>query len=204
MRDDDFERLIRRYAIFAEKEARGRSPLYEELARGVAHDPATLAFLAGLPVAKQQPNLLFAAVRHVCGTPQDWRHFRSLLQDHKIQITAVMLARSTQTNEPGRCATLLPVLAGLRQPLALIEVGASAGLCLIPDRYGYVYDGSHRLVPRSAGAIEPPMFRCAAGLGTPLPDDVPEIAWRAGLDLNPIDVNEAEQVHWLETLAWPG
>jgi hypothetical protein len=44
-----------------------------------------------------------------------------------------MLSRSTQTNEPARCATLLPVLAQLPQPLALNEVGASAGLCLLPD-----------------------------------------------------------------------
>ena len=45
-----------------------------------------------------------------------------------------MMVRSTQTNEAGRCAALLPVLALLPQPLALLEVGTSAGLCLFPDR----------------------------------------------------------------------
>jgi Uncharacterized protein conserved in bacteria (DUF2332) len=34
--------------------------------------------------------------------------------------------RATQTNEAGRCAVLLPVLAALPQPLALLDVGASA------------------------------------------------------------------------------
>jgi hypothetical protein len=48
-----------------------------------------------------------------------------------------MLAQSTQTNEPGRCAALLPMLARLPEPLALLEVGASAGLCLLPDFYTY-------------------------------------------------------------------
>jgi hypothetical protein len=60
--------LARRYAVFAEKEARGRYALYEKLAFGVGRDRPTLEFLGHLPAAKQQPNLLFAAVRFVCGT----------------------------------------------------------------------------------------------------------------------------------------
>ena len=55
--------------------------------------------------------------------------------------------RSTKTNEPRRCAGLLPVLAGIAGPLALLEVGASAGLCLYPDRYSYSYDGLPPLHP---------------------------------------------------------
>jgi hypothetical protein len=32
---------------------------------------------------------------------------------------------------------------------------------------------------------------------------LPQIAWRAGLDLNPIDVNNPAEAAWLETLVWP-
>jgi hypothetical protein len=85
----------------------------------------------------------------------------------------------------------------------VIEVGASAGLCLIPDRYAYHY-GGHRVLPRCSGSGEPPVFRCVANPDTPLPKECPEVVWRAGLDLNPIDVNDVEQVRWLETLVWPG
>ena len=88
--------------------------------------------------------------------------------------------------KPGRCATLLPVLARLPQPLALIEVGASAGLCLLPDRYGYDY-GERRLTPPAADA---PVFPCRAERGTPLPEAHPRVAWRLGLDLHPVDVAE--------------
>jgi hypothetical protein len=91
------------------------------------------------------------------------------------------VARRTQTNEPARCATLLPALAQLPPPLALIEVGASAGLTLLTDRYSYDY-ARHRITGRDPLA---PTLRCQPGGPVPLPDRVPEIAWRAGLDLNP-------------------
>ena len=66
------EQLAARYRRFAEVEAHGRSPLYEALALGVAADAFALEFLATLPDEKRQPNLLFAALRHVGGTPRDW------------------------------------------------------------------------------------------------------------------------------------
>jgi hypothetical protein len=140
------EQIAARYRRFAEVEAHGRSPLYEAFALGVAGDTFALDFLDALSDEKRQPNLLFAALRHVCGTPRDWSTFRTKLRDNAPAVRETMLARRTQTNEAGRCATLLPVLARLPQPLALIEVGASAGLCLLTDRYGYDY-GKVRLAP---------------------------------------------------------
>jgi hypothetical protein len=192
------DRIAARFRRFADLEADGRSPLYASLARGVAGDADTLAFLARLPNAKQQPNLLFAAVRHLRGTPRDWTHVRALLSDNAEAVRSLMLTRRTQTNEPARCATLLPVLARLPQPLALLEVGAAAGLCLLPDHYAYRY-GAHRLAP-SASA---PLFCCDASTATPLPRALPHVAWRAGLDLNPIDLDNADDIAWLETLVWP-
>ncbi len=187
-----------RYTRFADLEARGRSPLYEEIARGVAADREILGFLLDLPTEKQQPNLLLAAVRHRFGTPAGWIDFRNLLLANRDAVRGVMESRSTQTNEPARCAALLPALARLPQPLALIEVGASAGLCLLPDRYGYDY--GRAILP----AIDPaPMFRCAVNDATPIPVALPQIVWRAGLDLNPLDVSDPAASAWLETLVWP-
>jgi hypothetical protein len=193
------DRIAARFLRFAEREADGSSPLYAALARGAAGDPFVLGFLAGLPDDKQQPNLLFAALRHVCGTPGDWAGARVALEAQAEPIRALMLARRTQTNEPARCATLLPVLARLPQPLALLEVGASAGLCLLPDRYGYAY-GAHRIAPPSP---EAPIFPARANTATPLPDALPSVVWRAGLDLSPVDLHDPGQCAWLETLVWP-
>jgi hypothetical protein len=200
---DVFARIAERYRVFAEHEARGISPLYEELALGVAESEAALRFIASLPGPKMQPNLVFAAVRRLYGTPADARHFADLVEAHPEQIRALILARSTQTNEPGRCATLLPALASIPGPLALLEVGASAGLCLLPDRYAYDY-GRARLEPAEPGAHPPPVFPCQASDATPIPDSLPRVVWRAGIDLNPLDVTDPDEAAWLETLVWPG
>jgi hypothetical protein len=148
-------RIASIYLTFAEREAHGRSALYETLARGVAGDSVALSFLAEFPRVKQQPNLLFAAVKYLYGTSADWSNFRRLLLEHRGEIRATMMARTTQTNEPARCATLLPLLARLRPPLALLEVGAAAGLCLLPDAYAYDYDG-YRVPPTSFTSATPP------------------------------------------------
>lgn len=187
-----------RYRRFAAQEAHGRSPLYEMLALGVADDADILGFLLTLPEAKRQPNLLLAAARHLFGTPSGWEEFRHGVLDRPEDLRALMLALVTQTNEPARCATLLPVLARLPQPLALIEVGASAGLCLLPDRYGYDY--GRAALPAPDGA---PVFPCAVNAAVPLPAAMPQVIWRAGLDLNPLDITDPEERAWLETLVWP-
>jgi hypothetical protein len=169
------DRLAAVYRRFAEHEARGRSALYAELARGVAEDRERLELLAGLPRPEQQPNLLFAAVRRLCGTPAGWAEFRARFDERREEVLALVMARRTQTNEPARCATLLPLLATLPPPLALLEVGASAGLCLLVDRYAYDYDG-HHVPPARPPDVTPPTFACRAGPGTPLPARVPEVA----------------------------
>ncbi|WP_406036720.1 DUF2332 domain-containing protein [Micromonospora sp. NBC_00898] len=183
------------YADFGAHEASGVSPAYERLASAVSRDDELLALLGRLPLAKRQPNLLFGVVRLLGGPVEDPGAFRDHVLANWPAIEAEIRVRATQTNEAGRCAVLLPVLAALPQPLALLEVGASAGLCLYPDRYAYRYGD---LV---LGAGEP-VLECAVTGVTP-PDRLPEVVWRAGLDLNPLDVTDAADVAWLDALIWP-
>jgi len=199
---EDVTRLGAAYAAFAEKEAASRSPLYAELCRGIAQDTALLEKLAGLPVEKQQPNLLLASVKYLFGIARDYPHFCALVNDNWDAVIALVMRRRTQTNEPARCATLLPLLARLPQPLALIEVGASAGLCLLPDFYSYDY-GGRRLAP-SVSVASSPVFHCTANAQTPIPTRNVEVIWRAGLDLSPLDVTNPEDAAWLRALVWPG
>jgi len=188
------------YRTFGGLEARGRSAAYEALAGSVAEDGGILDFVASLPRPKQQPNLLFSVARYLLGAPPDIGSLRELVLGSPADLTEVMLARRTQTNEPARCATLLPALALLPGPLALIEVGASAGLTLLFDRYSYDY-GGHRI---TGSDPDGPVLHCEPRGQVPLPERVPEISWRAGLDLNPLDVTSDDDVRWLSSLLWPG
>jgi hypothetical protein len=200
---EELDRIARVYTQFAEREARGRSPLYEEFAFAVAGSRRVLQFLFSLPAEKQQPNLLLAAVRYLHGTPTSGADFCAVVDGDAEAIAAVMIARRTQTNEPARCATLVPVLAGLPPPLALIEVGAAAGLCLLPDYYEYDY--GDRVVPaRMVTGNPPPRFVCRADAMTPVPEENVQVAWRAGIDIEPIDLEDCDSVAWLEALVWPG
>jgi hypothetical protein len=175
-----------------------------EIAETVAATPWMLDFLASMPEAKWQPNVLLAVVRYLFGTPGSGREFVALVRQRSEEIAETMAVRSTQTNEPARCATLLPVLARLPQPLALLEVGASAGLCLLPDYYAYDYGDGHEVGPNASCGVEAPRFACRASPETPLPEWNLEVAWRAGLDLNPVDLRDDAEVRWLEALVWPG
>lgn len=197
-----YEQIIRRYRNFAAFEANGRSPLYVTFATAMSEDPEVLSFIATLPREKQHPHLLLGAMRYLFGVASDWKQFRGLLLSHRRDVEQIVLTRTIQTNEPARCATLLPLLARLPQPIAMIEVGASAGLCLLADRYTYRFRG--RLLAPRVPLAEPPLFECRTNAAVPIPNDLPNIAWRAGLDLNPLDPSDPETSQWLEALVWPG
>jgi hypothetical protein len=196
--------IAAQYRDFA-REAGGKSAQYAELGNGVAEDEGILGFLGGLPGPKRQPNLLFAAACYLLGEHADIGGLRALVSARGDELAATMLARRTQTNEAARCATLLPVLASLPPPLALLEVGASAGLTLLPDRYSYDYHANDHGARQISGTDpDAPVLTCEARGPVPLPDAVPEVAWRAGLDLNPLDVGDEDDVRWLRCLLWPG
>jgi hypothetical protein len=197
---EDFDKTVEWYTRFATHEAAGRSALFEGWARGVAADAEVLELLAELPRPKRQPNLLFACSRLVGCPLVPFAEWREWLIANWPSVSAEMRIRGTQTNEPRRCAVLLPVLAQVPGPIALLEVGASAGLCLYPDRYSYSYDG-RRVDPVNGASTV--LLECATTGNPPIPSTLPEIAWRAGLDLNPLDVNNADDTNWLETLIWP-
>ena len=194
--------IAERYRRFAFNEVRGQSALYEALAAHVSKSDSLLAFLGAFPVDRQQPNLFFAAVRYVGGLPPDGHALDEVVEQHAGAIANIMRSRTTQTNEPGRCAVLLPVLSLLPQPLAILDVGAAAGLCLLPDRYGYDY-GHCQIAPPESTRTTAPIFPCSANEFVPVPNTLPRIAWRKGIDLNPLSLASSSDMTWLVTLVWP-
>lgn len=201
---DGERRIAATYDDFGRRWARGTSPLYEDWAIGIGADPEVVALLAALPRAKQQPNIVFAAARWAGCALRPYAEVRGWIVAHWDRIVEIAMARTVQTNEPNRCATLLPPLSRIDGHVALLEVGTAAGLCLYPDRYSVVYEtpsGERRIDPEGESTV---VLACALDDEASLPARYPDVVWRRGIDLNPIDASDADAIEWLTTLVWPG
>src|SRR5204862_296423 len=114
-------------------------------------------------------------------------HFRDFCLARQADIVDLLRTRRVQTNEVRRCACLMPAfsrVAGLAGglPLALVEIGTSAGLNLLWDHYRYEYAAGERAgVPTATVEIHS-TFR---GDKRPhLPATLPTVQERIGIDLN--------------------
>ena len=130
-----------------------------------------------------------------------WRALLDVAHAHAPAIRA-RLGSNVQTNEVRRCAALLSgflrVAAETGLPLRVREIGSSAGLNLLFDRWRY------ELGPHRWGDPGAPLVLRAEWEGDPPDLDAPlRVASRAGCDVDPIDVTDTEDRLRLESFVWP-
>jgi hypothetical protein len=116
-------------------------------------------------------------------------------------VVELLRTRATQTNEVGRCAPLLYGLSKLRPsdaPVALVDLGASAGLNLACDAYRVELGPFHLGPPGS-----PVVLRTELRGEVDEPIVAPRIAWRRGLDRTPLVPSRDEDARWLLACQWP-
>jgi hypothetical protein len=130
-----------------------------------------------------------------------WPAFLKLLEERADTVREGLM-RPVQTNEVGRCAALLGgFLLVARQtglPLALAEIGASAGLNLRWDRYRYESGGEAWGDPAA-----PVRFADAFPGATPPLSVSAEIVERIGCDVRPVDPTSEEGRLTLLSYVWP-
>ncbi|HEY8981124.1 MAG TPA: DUF2332 domain-containing protein [Streptomyces sp.] len=217
--------LAETFRRFADQQAVGLSPLYATLSRAVARTPELLDLAAHTQPGQPAPNMLLGAVHHVLRSgvqdplasyftgheDLDETRAAALLTDfcrrHTARIQRIISTRSVQTNEVGRCAVLLPALASLQQqlddgrPIRIVDVGASAGLTLLWDRYTYDYGGHRLALPDSDPDI---VLHCGIkGAMPPLTVDQARFVRPIGIEPHPVDVTDPEATKWLVSLTWP-
>jgi Uncharacterized protein conserved in bacteria (DUF2332)/Protein of unknown function (DUF3263) len=180
------------------------SPLYSDWALGFAADDELCERLGELLPAQRQPALVLASVRF-SGVPElPFSEVRDRIVDEWDQIVAIIVSHATQTNDPRRSSLVLAGLQSVFGPIALIEVGCSAGFGLMLDRYSYRWSAPGRTI-----AVDPPAGRSdvvldctVSGWGANAPR-IPQVVWREGIDVNPLDMGSDDDVAWLEALVWP-
>jgi hypothetical protein len=133
--------------------------------------------------------------------------FRDFVLAHRGAVQDLIATRVTNTNEIGRSALLHPgfraIASEVDRPLSLIEIGPSAGLNMIWDSFGvrYLKDGATAASVNDGAQL---VIDCELrGEGRPPIEPTPIIARRVGLELNPVDLSNADDRDWLRALIWP-
>ncbi|SDE69068.1 hypothetical protein SAMN05660485_01550 [Blastococcus fimeti] len=204
----------------AEHEAERTSPLMQGLLLGAAEDwdAGGISSVVLEPYADDPPGsalpLRFAAALHrlvltgqapelaahyptVGGTDAPdlaWAPARRVLEQETARVRE-LTGLPCQTNEVGRTVPLLVGLAEVVRrtggPVRLLEIGASAGLGLLFDRFRF---------GEAWGPRDSPCRLPAPGFVTDIPDL--RITERAGCDLAPLDPADAEARLRLSSSIW--
>jgi hypothetical protein len=187
-----------------------RSPDTAAVLRHCGRDPLALELLHS-KLTWDVPHRLLAAVRWLVlagevddyGTaPNPWAAFAAVLHERGDWIARFIREQPVQTNEVQRCFALLPlfltVARATSRPLDLLELGPSAGLNLLWDRYRYRYRAG-TWGPERAGLELRGEERAQVPEG--LLRQRVDVHRRRGIDLNPIDVGSDEDVRLLYAFA---
>ncbi|HSC48693.1 MAG TPA: DUF2332 domain-containing protein [Gaiellaceae bacterium] len=193
----------------AEQFAASGSPVYAHLARRCATEPLVDELVDHL--RWDVPLRLFGGVHYLelagvepYALSGDWPDFRSALESQRDFLARFVREQAVQTNEVQRCYGLLPAFLELARSsgartVDLVELGPSAGLNLLWDRYAYAYRagrwGSSELL---LGGVE----------YEPVPREVLSrrvgVRRRVGIDLKPVDVTTDHGARLLHAFLWPG
>ena len=159
------------------------------------------------------PLRLFAAVHYLVlsGDAPDalsgrFEDFAAALAEHEHTLQARIETHGVQTNEVQRCTMLVPTFLAAASatglPLELIELGPSAGLNLLVDRYRYRYANG------SVGPADALLELTVEERGERVPAALLErelvVRRRRGVDLAPVDATTADGYLLLRSFVWPG
>jgi hypothetical protein len=212
--------LAQVYRRFGELGAAEASPLYARVAVALSESEEALRAIESAPARKRHPTVILAALHDLALAGRapalaaayaaaDGDAAAPAAIDTLLGMTDAVVAiaarRETRINETGRCAVLYPAVAEAARragadAVGLIDVGGAAGLNLIVDRVGITYSNG-----QSLGDASSPVQLSSSIVGErPVPTRViPAVVARVGVDLDPVDVTDADDVRWLRACVRP-
>ncbi len=199
------------YPLGLSPEDAERLPYYRHLLAALAGSATACALLDAITAERRNP-ILVPDVLHLLAlrgrapfaelyreredlTPEEWAGRLVAALERDPSPVEAELGRTVQTNEVGRSAIIARILAGLAQrghrDVHLVDVGASMGLNLHPDRL------HHGGEPGDPLALRP---EDRGSLG---PAPLPRIHERVGLERTPLSPEDPADVEWLRACLWP-
>ncbi|MFD7008698.1 DUF2332 domain-containing protein [Rhodococcus jostii] len=211
--------LAQVYRHFGEIDAE-TSPLYGRVAVALSESDEALRAIEAAPARKRHPKVILAALHDLALAGRapalasayadtDGDAAADAAVDTLLRMTdsvvALAVRRKTRPDETGRSTVLYPAIAEAARrvganAVGLIDVGCSAGLNLNVDRVGITYSNG-----QSLGDLSSPVQLSASIVGDrPVPARVmPEVVARIGVNLDPVDVTDADEARWLRACLWP-
>jgi hypothetical protein len=212
--------LAQVYRHFGQVNAAGTSPLYERVAVALSESGEALRAIEAAPARKRHPTVILAALHDLAlagyapalaaayaagdGDAAAVAAIDTLLR-MTDSVVAIAVRRQPRADETGRCAVLYPAIAEAARrvgadAVGLIDTGCSAGLNLNVDRVGITYSNG-----QSLGDPSSPVQLSSSIVGDrPIPARaMPEVVARVGVDLDPVDVTDADDARWLRACLWP-
>jgi hypothetical protein len=212
--------LAQAYRHFGEVDAAGTSPLYHRVAVALSESGEALRAIEAAPARRRQPAVILAALHDLAlagrapalaaayaagdGDAAAGAAIDTLLR-MTDSVVAIAARRPVLAGETGRGAVLYPAIAEAARragasAVGLIDVGCPAGLNLNVDRVGITYSNGQALGDPSS----PVQLSCSIAGGRPVPARaMPEVAARVVVDLDPVDVTDAQDARWLRACLWP-
>jgi len=177
--------------------------LYAELCRRYAADPVA-AEIVGPDPSWDAPLRLLGGLHYlVLAGEAGWD---DPLAEHRDFLSDFVATQGVQTNEVQRSWVLVPLFLRVAEQTGaetvdLVELGPSAGLNLVWDRYRYRYQAGE-------WGPEDAALRFEGEERRPLPAELlelrPQVRRRIGIDLAPIDVTTEEGARLLRCFVWAG
>lgn len=204
------------------------SPIYATLSEFIATQPKILQAISIIPLKKSPRTVLFAAVHALLlsGIKHPLADFypslngkKQLTIENRDELCADFLdfftryqtelqpffLNNTQTNEPKRSMALLPAFSEIvrreqQTKLSLIEIGTSAGFLLNIDKYGYQFNNLFLGDPQAKLIFSTKWYGKSP---ENLKDNFIIVENKIGIDINPLDIEDASVKLWLKALIWP-
>jgi hypothetical protein len=212
--------LAQVYRRFSEADHAGASPLDRRVALALSESDQALRAIEAAPARKRNPAVILAALHDLALAGRapalaaayaeaDGDAAVDAVIDTLLRMTGavadIAVRRPVRADETGRCAVLYPAIAEAARragakAVGLIDVGCSAGLNLNVDRVGITYTNG----PSLGDPSSPVQLRSRIAHDRPVPNRaIPQVVARIGVDLDPIDVTDADAARWLRACLPP-